>query len=544
MPYKRRKHGSSKRRSSIASIAKAVETRLRWPKRQFARAYIRRPSTTGPDYTDTFGDSYKLANFAQREARDAIGYTGRGMYTGRGAYSIGRNFRKFGQSNVGRAMSNRLAGYIGSGAYESTSNNLVSGVGASGPSPAMFSHSGDETGAITISHREYITDVFGPTTSFNVQSFSLNPGLQGTFPWLSQLAQNYDEYEFRQLLFTYRSTVSDAGNTNTGQVGTVLMATNYKASARAFTDKQQMVEYAHASSGKAIDDQVHGVECDPSKSALSTDLYVRTAPLDAAEDLKTYDKGLFQFAVANSPPDFANQTLGELWVQYTVTLRKPKLFTSRGKGIDVDQFLTSTSGSALARSPTPFGSLPTAGERAELYHSEKNSIGCQMLIGADGATRLTGVVEGTGTSGDMTIRFPAGYTSAVKIEFVITTTQVIATQPLQAPQLEATGGGIFGNFIAMNDIYDQEGTPTNRVVSPNVAVGAGPGADVNSEYHFFVSQSTGGVENVLIFDIPTGGGTNIVFSTCTITQYNTQGLTTAADRLVWRDQNNALISKP
>ena len=79
------------------------------------------------------------------------------------------------------------------------------------------------------------------------------------------------------------------------------MATNYNASSPPFSDKATMMEYAHAMSAKTTEHMTHGVECDPSKLGGSERKYIRTNPVVPSQDLKTYDHGLFQLAVANSP---------------------------------------------------------------------------------------------------------------------------------------------------------------------------------------------------------------------------------------------------
>lgn len=119
------------------------------------------------------------------------------------------------------------------------------------------------------------------------------------------------------------------------------MATNYNAAKPSFTDKQEMMEYAHASSTKVTASMLHGVECDPKKLGGSKTRYVRTAPVATAEDIKTYDHGKFQIAFANTPVAYANQTLGELWVSYTVKLSKPKFSVARGMNIQRALFYNS-----------------------------------------------------------------------------------------------------------------------------------------------------------------------------------------------------------
>lgn len=238
--------------------------------------------------------------------------------------------------------------YTGSGAY--LANELVDG--ANSDMIPSFMSKNDETGELTLSHREYVGEVYANEagSAFENRSFPLNPGLESTFPWLSQIAQNFEEYDFTQLMFTFRSTVADVSSAN-GQVGTIIMATQYNPSRQDFRDKAEMIEYSAASSGKTTEAAVHGVECDNSKLSGSHQKYVRSSHLEKGEDIKEYDHGIFQLATANTPAAFQDNSIGELWVSYTVCLRKPKLFSARGNNITRMLLHTSsTSGTLLETS--------------------------------------------------------------------------------------------------------------------------------------------------------------------------------------------------
>lgn len=339
---------SKKRRAPGSSAAQ----RGMWSQMKFSKAQpwvdwgAMRVKRGTPENLAIFGPSYKEASEEQRSMRKQHGYTGRGKYYGR---VIGSALgSKFGGPLGGvlggvagdlatNMLHRRMKGrglYTGRGEYTATqSNELISG---SSSSPPVFQSAGDEAGALLISHREYVGDIFAPAAAvvsdFTVQAFPLNPGLEQTFPWLSQIAQNYEEYELKQCVFEFVSTVQDINSAN-GQVGTIITATQYNASKPDFTDKPAMAAYAHSVSGKSTDNQTHGVECDPSKLSGSEGKYIRANPVLTGEDLKTYDHGRFQLATHNIPAAMASGTLGELYVNYTVVLRKPKFFTGRGLGL-------------------------------------------------------------------------------------------------------------------------------------------------------------------------------------------------------------------
>lgn len=290
-------------------------------------------------------------------------YRGGGLYSGSGGFwgDLWRSTAGVrGQlGDMARSSNNPLAqaaGWaskaLGTGAYETgdsaVKNDIVDG-GAGMPVPQFAaSSSGGEMGTIQISHREYVADIFGPPTAgvFQNVTYGINPALPETFPWLSQVAANYEEYTIKQLMFTFRSTVTDFVATN-GQVGSVIMATQYNANDAPFSSKQDMMEYAGAVSAKVSQEVIAGVECDPAQLSGPPGKYTRSGPTPPDEDVKTYDLGTLNVATSNTPSQFNSQALGELWVSYTVELRKPKFFVTRAQQLLTDVFM----GQSLPVSP-------------------------------------------------------------------------------------------------------------------------------------------------------------------------------------------------
>jgi len=96
----------------------------------------------------------------------------------------------------------------------------------------------------------------------------------------------------------------------------------------------------------------------------------RAGPPPPGEDVKTYDLGQLNVSVSNTPATFANQALGELWVSYTVELRKPKFFGTRGLAIQKDLFVLSDT--AQITEPTTFDLLT-------LGNGQQNRIGGMLV---------------------------------------------------------------------------------------------------------------------------------------------------------------------
>jgi hypothetical protein len=388
-----------------------------------------------------------------------------------------------------------------------------------------------------MSQKEYIGDVFAPdSTNFTNTSYDLNPGLVANFPFLAQYAQNFEEYEFEQLVFEYHSTV-DASSTNNpnGNTGTVIMATNYNVSSPAFTDKEQMIQYHGGVSGRMTDNLTHGVECEPSKNAGSPQKYVRTF-IPVNQDLKSYDLGKFQIAFQNIPQSYFNQQVGELWVYYKVKLTKPRLFSAQSGNVQIyraiSNFVTppaGTTGEAVPFNQSMPGPLndPSAIQVPAYLTALGNSLDCKLESAAltldypgGGATAAHGakVIFPAQTNGtfEVTIRY-RGITGPFPI-------QVANAQNagLNNPVNMATELG--GNVTPWNDLYGaiafdaSKSTPTNwagtplatptwnqvYLHSPQVDVppaagglGGGSGASAILIAHVNVKSATAGVDNYL-----------------------------------------------
>lgn len=240
---------------------------------------------------------------------------------------------------VGRWLGTGIGQIFGSGDYQMVGSQPGYNVLTNGNQIPKFS-----TTAATnvISHREYLGDITG-TSGFNLSSYPLNPGISRTFPWLSTLAQNFQEYKFHGLIFEFRPLITDF--VTGGAPGVVVMATNYNSDASAYTTKQEMENSEYAVSVKPTREMIHGVECATNQTVLNQ-LYVRTGAPASGQDLRLYDIGLFQFATQANPI----QNLGELWVSYSVEFFKPVLPQDVGGNIRSNHSVRTSTASG-----SPFG---------------------------------------------------------------------------------------------------------------------------------------------------------------------------------------------
>lgn len=507
-----------------ARIARAISyrTQQRWPRAQYGTTYHQRGT---PENLAFFGPTYKTANAMQRAERKRLGYTGKGAYRGRGGFwddvwggvkSVASDaWGALGQPILGRAakMITGSGRYMrGQGAYNEpihTNDMVISGPGHA-PSVPVFSEKGDAA-EVTISHKEYIRDVVGYDTAttpkgFRIDTIQLNPGLDSIFPWLAQLAANYEEYTMHQCIVSYRSTVADFA-ANNGQVGTITIATKYNNLSDAYADIRSMMESDSSSSAKTSEHQQHGIECDPRKLSMAgTGKYVRTSAPQVGADVNDYDHCQTSIAVSGLPAAYSNQVLGQLWVSYTVTLRKPRFWTSKGNSIDTDFYykLNGTcgapagTGSGLINDPTLLSGQQNS-NITKLYGR-----GCSIPGLTAGTVTLVparGVVPGTtlGSNSEYAIAILVDNSYSGDIEITIACNLVTGAAYEGNNSLNAWGAG---NVMPIYDIYNSvsaagtkwrggQSLPFNQ----SAAQATGFGETLTGTFHFRVNPSSLGVPN-------------------------------------------------
>lgn len=275
-----------------------------------------------------------------------------------------------------------------------------------GMSPPMIQNSINSDGVI-VRHREYIADIQSSQNFMN-HNLPINPGLTGTFPWLSQIANAFEQYRFRGLIFEFKSLAADAlisGADNIGQ-GSVIMATQYNSLSPGFSNKNEMENYNFANSNKPSVSFLHPVECALYQTP-NTPLYIRNGALPPNADERLYDLGNFNIATQGLPSDTGS--VGELWATFEIEFFKPKYNPNTAEGLQADNF---NSGAAQNFTTlNPFGTV-TAG-----YY--RGNLGCAVSYLDEGPDR------------NILIKFPPHSTEVSEIFLVqysmITTTDILAS---------------------------------------------------------------------------------------------------------------------
>jgi len=257
-------------------------------------------------------------------------------------------------SAAGMLLAQGIKSLTGFGDYTVRKNSF-----SPGAPPLIRNHKNYPSGAVLMSHHEYLGDLISSSTAntFKLQNFTVNPGLSSTFPFLSQIAQNFQEYRVIGMLFEYRSMSADALNSTNTALGSVIMASNYDASKANYASKAEMEQSQFHQSFKPSESCVHLVECHPASAVLS-ELYIRTGAVGSNQDIRFSD--LLNFQIASTGCQGTNVNLGEIHVSYEVLLLKPILYQSLGQDIGYAKFNSNTG----VTNAVPFGtgnSVPSSG---------------------------------------------------------------------------------------------------------------------------------------------------------------------------------------
>jgi hypothetical protein len=271
----------------------------------------------------------------------------------------------------------------------------------------MAGNTSTASSPFVLHRKEYIGDVLGSTT-FAITKFSINPGLSTTFPWLSQIAPSFEEFETLQIAFHYEPMSA------TSATGVIALAFDYDAADATPTSKQTCLEYA---------DNVRVAPWVPCTLVLKTvdlrkrgALFTRTGTV-ANTDIKTYDLGNVYVATQGQANSNA---IGEFWISYTFSLRVPEQ-----SNYIVNQSAAITSGGTvsnvafLGTTPTVTGGLgvTATGGATLTFNSPGQYLVSIYVTGTALYTTELPVLTGTATS---TLVFSlANSTTSMVVDIVV-----------------------------------------------------------------------------------------------------------------------------
>lgn len=337
------------------------------------------------DYTISGADSVAKAIHDVDKRLNRIESTTKGTaktLQGQAAGALGRIAGNFlgGQGDLGEKAAQGVAKWFGYGDYSLSKNSLIMPEAAD-VNGLKFSSDGKR--GIRIREREFLGDIVsGPLSSgssvFTNETYVINPGDSKTFPWLSKIATNFDQWKPNGIIFEFKST-SSTFNGASQALGVVVAATDYDVLDLPFANKIEMETADYSNSCKASNDMVHGIECE-AKERPDSVFFVRHGVLPNNDNARFYDLGNFQLATRGMST--ADTVLGELWVTYDITFYKKQL--NPLPYLETFQALSDSSTNA-SMMPSPYlaGSLPmtvvSGSKQATLFFPEEMTKGTFLI---------------------------------------------------------------------------------------------------------------------------------------------------------------------
>lgn len=246
-------------------------------------------------------------------------------------------------------------GFLGKGDYQQVGNgiekaaiNTNSLVKPLTTNSIPFMHTSNE--AMRVTRREFIGNIpvaVSTNDPAGQPAYVINPGDAVTFPWLHNLARNFQQWMPLGIVFHYRATCG-VTSTVSPSLGVVRMATQYDVYQPLFGgDIARITNHFFSQTTSPFASTDHAVECAMEQTAIKPlwirpeallehdDIKVDSGPVHLVEhraatfDARLYDLGRLEFLNSGSPTGGAYVS-GELWVTYDIILMKPRVQLTGG----------------------------------------------------------------------------------------------------------------------------------------------------------------------------------------------------------------------
>jgi hypothetical protein len=239
-------------------------------------------------------------------------------------------------------------------------------------------------GGLRVSHSEYFSDIgtanFAWTLTAN-SPYAINPGNESMFPWLTEIAQRFETYQFHMLRFRYEPMVA----TTVG--GAIYMAVDYDSTDPAPTSKLNMLSYKSAVRGPVWESISN--HCDLKDLGQIKQRNTLNQPPPIGQDPRLYNAGNLWVAYDSVNP----ASNGELWVDYDVEFQTPQLTT-----VDAPTTISLAAGQ-VASNPL-LGAIVSSAAKIPLASVGLDTTGTARLIINKTGQYLYDSVLGTTTTGN------------------------------------------------------------------------------------------------------------------------------------------------
>lgn len=302
---------------------------------------------------------------------------------------------------------------------------------------------GTQKSGFIFEHTEYITDIISSSVAgqFQAQTFIVNPANSTTFPWLSNMASNFEMYQVDGMIFRFESTSGNAISGTNSSLGTVMGYFAYDTLDQTLLSKSSILQYEGSVDAKSSESFLLGVECDETK-LVAPRLYVGPPP--TGSDAKTYNWG--NLIIASSGLQSSSQNIGELWCHYRI-----KFFITKQMSAAASNHSYSTSVSSInsfGTSITQSGTVTATVTPSSITFTNVN-VGTNYLwtYWVNAATSVTAPVTTINlTGGNFVNKFKANTNAIESVasgQNLLVTMSFIATAP-QCVIVYTTGGVITG----------------------------------------------------------------------------------------------------
>ncbi len=315
-------------------------------------------------------------------------------------------------SAAGNSRGAAISKWLGYGDYTVGTNSVVSR--ASTGIPMM--HKDGQT--VTVRHREFIATI-PSSVEFAVQkSFQLNPGNQNTFPWLSTIANSFQEYRFKGVVFHYIPTSGHAISGTSPSLGSVMMQTSYRANDSPPSTKAELLNEYWSGETVPAETLAHPIECNPAENPFNVQ-YVRRGDLPSGDNQLFYDLGVTHVCTAGQLA--AGNVLGDLWVTYEVELKKPIVASNVTSDVNAwaGYSTTATAGNLLNGLTKTYGTLSASGTGALLTFAAPSGLYLLTVIatgsGLTGSVANPTLTNATLSNFNTSRLTPTGFTSTTLV---------------------------------------------------------------------------------------------------------------------------------
>lgn len=243
-----------------------------------------------------------------------------------------------GASALGGWAGNAISQFMGWGDYAIGVNSLIN------PGGGLNVSKGVDASNIRVRHSEFLGDITVQTaaTPFTLAlNQVVNPGNAALFPWLSTMADNYEQWIPKGIVFEFKSTAST--NSASTNLGSVAFASDYDVYDDAPTSRVQMLQMAFSQDNSVAVNQAHGLECDPRQNPNGM-FWILHKGEQIEGSAREYHLCTTYASAGNAA---VAGIVGQLWVHYDIVLCKER--PPRNLSGIYDQWtITSTSGDTFS----------------------------------------------------------------------------------------------------------------------------------------------------------------------------------------------------